>query len=106
MIIPDYAYLSVLLVSLAGLFWLDYRLKLAAFITPLKTLRILGIVVGIFLIWDIAGITLGIFQTNPDFVIGIHFVTPNLPLEEILLLTLISYLGLLINTLLDRRCKK
>ena len=45
-----------------------------------------------FLIWDLAGITLGIFfRGNPGLLTGIQ-LSPELPLEELFFLTLLCYL--------------
>ena len=99
--IPSYAYLGLLGFSLAALVALDFRRKLALFIRPRSSAKIIALCVGLFLAWDVAGILLGIFQTNPDFVVGLHILTPNLPIEELLLLTLISYLALITTNLLE-----
>lgn len=55
----------------------------------------LGVLLGFFLLWDICGIILGIFRTNPTYTVGLNIFTPNLPLEEVLFLILLSYVTLL-----------
>jgi len=59
------------------------------------TITTLLIGVSFFLVWDIAGIMLGIFSTNPRYVFGLNFFTPNLPIEEVLFLTLLIYVSLI-----------
>ena len=50
----------------------------------------LGVLV--FLIWDVAGIALGIFfRGSTEFMTGL-LIGPELPIEEALFLTLLSYL--------------
>jgi lycopene cyclase domain-containing protein len=86
-----YAYLSVLLFSLSGLFYLDYEKKLALFWNRKKVLVIIGVTILFFLTWDVTGIVLDVFSTNPAWVSGVYFITPDLPLEEFLFLTLLAY---------------
>jgi len=90
-----FAYLFTLLVSLAGLAYADYRYRLALFYQPKQTIRVISVSVLFFLIWDVAGITLDIFHTNPRYVSGLHLGHPDLPIEELLFLTLLTYLTLL-----------
>ena len=92
----SYAYLVTLLFSLTCLTALDYRLKLAWFWNWRKVLVCLGLTLIFFLTWDITGINLHVFSTNPAWVSGVYFFTPNLPLEEFLFLTLLGYLTILL----------
>ena len=102
---PNYGYILILAVSLSGLAVLDSRYHLAFWHNAKQSAMILGISVGFFLAWDFAGILLGIFRTNQSFVTGVHLVTRNLPIEEVMLLTLIAYLTLLGSVVLERRAK-
>ncbi|TAK89527.1 lycopene cyclase domain-containing protein [Patescibacteria group bacterium] len=92
----NFIYLITLVVSLGGLFYLDYRYRLAFFTQPQLTTRVVAISVLFFLVWDVVGILVGIFSTNQRYVSGVSLAHPNLPLEELLFLTLLSYLTLLI----------
>lgn len=92
----SYAYLLVLLVSLSGLTYLDYERKLAWFWDARKTAIILLFNLVFFLVWDVANIAAGIIATNPEWVTGWYIVTPNLPIEEFLFLTLLGYQTLLL----------
>ena len=50
----------------------------------------------LFLLWDICGIILGIFRANPQYTLGLNLITPNLPIEEVLFLTLLVYVTLIV----------
>src|SRR4051794_25432719 len=99
---PSYGYLLVLTASLVGLGVADHRWRLAWFRDRRRTLRVLGSGVLFFLAWDIVGIGLDIFHTNPRYTLGLNLGNPDLPLEEVLLLTLICYLVLLGTRALER----
>jgi lycopene cyclase domain-containing protein len=62
----------------------------------LATLGSVGIAVVVFLIWDIVGITFGIFfRGSTPFLSGL-LLGPELPLEELFFLILLSYNTLLV----------
>ena len=86
-----HGYLFVLVFSLSGLAYLDYQKKLALFWYPKKVALIILATVLFFLVWDVTGIVLDVFSTNSEWVSGVYFITPNLPLEEFLFLSLLSY---------------
>lgn len=92
----SYLYFLFLLTSLGCLLYADHTKKLAFFSEPRRSSLTVAASVLFFLMWDISGVALGIFATNPSYVSGIYLVTPNLPVEELLFLTLISYVTLLI----------
>lgn len=82
-------YLAGLLVALAGLIVLDWRLGLFLFDAPLRAAALLGIGVAGFLAWDLAGIGLGIFfEGDRRLLTGID-VAPQVPLEELFFLLLL-----------------
>ena len=91
----SFLYLTALLVSIAGLATVDFRFKLAV----AKSKRYLGLIfisLGFFLIWDLAGIALGIFfRGHAQHLTGI-VLSNELPLEEIFFLILLSYSALLL----------
>lgn len=96
MMIEQWYYLLALIISLAGLATLDWRYKLALWYDRRRTLLTVGIGLGIFLLWDIAGIALGIFQHG-----GSHYslpfqLGPEFPVEELFFLTLLCYNALLL----------
>lgn len=75
-------YLSALLFSLAGIVLLDVRHRLFLGRDPIRALIVLAIGTVFFLLWDAAGIALGIFfRADGAFSTGI-LLAPELPLEE------------------------
>ena len=88
-------YLAALLLSLTGLGLLDYRHRLAVGNgAAIKTLVIVGASVAFFLIWDVFGIASGVFfRGGGPWMTGI--LAPELPLEEVFFLAVLSYSTLL-----------
>lgn len=102
----SFIYLFVLLISILGLVGIDRRNNLALFRNPLPTLISVSISVVIFLIWDIVGIALGIFfRGSTPFLSGL-LLGPELPLEELFFLILLSYNTLLAYQFFALRSKK
>ncbi|MEI6590868.1 MAG: lycopene cyclase domain-containing protein [Actinomycetes bacterium] len=98
----SWVYLSLLLLSEAGVIGLDFRHKLALG----YSLRagILALVSGLafFLLWDVAGINAGIFfEGAPQLLVGVE-LAPELPLEEIFFLLLLCHSSLLIFAAVSR----
>lgn len=99
-------YLLCLLVSLGGLATLDRRWHIALWSRTRPAWQAAAAVAAgvlLFLAWDVSGLALGIFATNQAYVSGIHLITPNLPLEEFLFVTLLCYISLLGWLLAERR---
>jgi lycopene cyclase domain-containing protein len=87
----SFLYLAALLVSITGMVVLDVRFRLFFAVAPLRAAIVLVIGVAFFLVWDIAGIGLGIFfRGNPDLLTG-TLLAPELPLEELFFLVLLCY---------------
>ena len=85
-------YLVALAIALTGMVMLDRRFRLFFWNSPRRAAVVLVIGVVFFLVWDLAGIGLGIFfRGETDFMTGLQ-VAPELPLEEIFFLTLLCYL--------------
>ncbi|CAB4545377.1 unannotated protein [freshwater metagenome] len=102
----SFIYLFVLLISILGLVGIDHRNNLALFRSPLPTVISVSISVVIFLIWDIVGIALGIFfRGSTPFLSGL-LLGPELPLEELFFLILLSYNTLLAYQFFALRSKK
>ena len=82
-------YLAALLVSIAGLLVLDARYRLFVFAAPLRALVVLTVGVAGFLLWDLAGIALGIFfEGDHALLVGVDLAR-DLPLEELFFLVLL-----------------
>lgn len=85
-------YLAALLVSLTGMVALDCRFTLFFWRDARRASITLITGVLFFLVWDLAGIGLGIFfRGETDFMTGL-VLAPELPLEELFFLTLLCYL--------------
>lgn len=98
-----FAYLAALLVSIAGLGFLDWRYRVAVCAQPRRALATLGIGVAVFLAWDIAGVGLGIFfRGDAGYMTGV-LLAPEVPLEELFFLILLNYQTLLLWRALERR---
>jgi lycopene cyclase domain-containing protein len=83
-------YLAALALSSAGLLVLDARFRLAVFRSPRRAIAVLAIAIAGFLAWDLAGIALGIFfEGNRALLVGVD-LAPELPLEEVFFLLLLT----------------
>lgn len=97
-----YLYLSLLLVSSAGMVVLDWKYSLAFFRDARHTTKILLIAVVLFLVWDALGIMLGIFYSGASpYMLG-WYLAPELPVEELCFLTFLCYFTLIAYLLGDR----
>lgn len=98
-----FAYLAALLVSLAGLGVLDWRYRVALFAQARRTLAAVGIGVAVFLAWDLAGVGIGIFfRGDAPYLTG-AVIAPEVPVEELVFLTLLTYQALLLWLAFERR---
>ncbi|MBP9827044.1 lycopene cyclase domain-containing protein [Candidatus Saccharibacteria bacterium] len=90
-----WVYSAILSFSIMGLALADWRHHLVFWASKSTakraTLATLAVMVAFFLVWDIAGIILGIFFTNPRYTLGLNLVSPNLPIEEVGFLILLNY---------------
>jgi lycopene cyclase domain-containing protein len=70
---------------------IDFKHKLALFAQPVRSAITIALAVTVFLIWDLVGISQGIFfRGEGAYLTGIT-IAPELPLEEVFFLTLLSY---------------
>lgn len=102
----SFYYLLVLLVSILGLIGIDKRHNLALFRYPLPTIISISIAVVVFLIWDIVGIALGIFFRGSTVFLSGLLLGPELPVEELFFLILLSYNTLLVYQFFAKRGSK
>lgn len=91
----SFLYLLGLLLGIFGLALLDYRHKLA-FAKNFKQVCLILIALAFFLIWDYAGISLGIFFRGETELLSGLVISKELPLEEVFFLILLSYNALLL----------
>ncbi len=95
-------YLGGLLLSLAAMLALDWRLRLFLFHSPLRAALVLACGLVFFLAWDVAGIGLGIFYRAETPIMTGILLAPELPLEEAFFLTFLCYLTMVLFTVLLR----
>ena len=89
--VVPYLYLITLLLSILGVGLLDWTHKVALFVDARATLAAVALSVLVFLIWDVIGIASGIFfRGDAPHLSGI-LLAPELPLEELFFLILLSY---------------
>ena len=88
----QFLYLVALLIALTGMVMLDRRFTLFFWRSPWRAAAVLLAGLVFFVVWDLAGIGLGIFfRGETDFMTGLQ-VAPELPVEELFFLTLLGYL--------------
>lgn len=101
-----FVYLGAILFSLFGMTMLDRRFKLAFFHDAKRSAITLLIGVIVFIVWDVFGITLGIFfEGESPFDTGI-MLAPHFPLEELFFLTFLCYFTLILYRLLETRWRR
>jgi lycopene cyclase domain-containing protein len=84
-------YLAGLCFGIAGMLVLDARFRLFFFRGPVRAAIVLVVGVAAFLLWDSAGIGLGIFfEGDHALLLGVD-LAPQLPLEEPVFLVLLCY---------------
>ena len=96
------AYLGGLLFSIIGLGLLDWRFKIAFWVNKRAALLATLIPLVFFIIWDAAGIALGIFfRGDTEHLTGL-VLAPEFPLEELFFLFLLNYTALTVFTTVSR----
>ncbi|MBD8078827.1 lycopene cyclase domain-containing protein [Cellulosimicrobium arenosum] len=95
-------YLGALIVSIGGMAVIDRRWRLAFWHDARRAGLTVGIGVVGFLVWDVAGLVLGIFARGESPWMTGLLVAPDLPIEEVFFLTLLCYVALVVWRLLDR----
>ncbi len=85
-------YLAALLIALTGMVMLDRRFGLFFWRDRRRAAIVLVAGVLFFLIWDLAGVGLGVFfRGETEFMTGLQ-IAPEIPVEEVFFLTLLCYL--------------
>ena len=87
-----FAYAAALLVSLSGMAVLDRRYRLFVGAAPRRAAVVLVAGVAFFLLWDLAGIALGVFFRGTTPYMTGWLIAPELPVEEVLFLVLLCWL--------------
>ncbi|MBM7504568.1 lycopene cyclase domain-containing protein [Agromyces aurantiacus] len=91
-----FAYLAGLLVVIGCMALIDARWRLVFWRAPVAAAVTVAVGVAFFLLWDAAGILLGVFfRGDSSIVTGIE-LAPELPLEEPVFLLFLCYLTLVL----------
>jgi lycopene cyclase domain-containing protein len=99
-------YLSGLTFSLVGLGLLDWRFRTAFTVNKKAAAFAILIPTIFFIIWDVAGIAMGIFfRGDTSHLTGI-LLAPEFPIEELFFLLLLNYTALTLFTTVTRVIKK
>jgi len=99
-------YLSGLVFSLVGLGLLDWRFRTAFTINKKAAAFAILIPTIFFILWDVAGIAMGIFfRGDTSHLTGI-VLAPEFPIEELFFLLLLNYTALTLFTTVTRVIKK
>jgi lycopene cyclase domain-containing protein len=99
-------YLSGLIFSLVGLGLLDWRFRTAFTVNKKAAAFAILIPTVFFIIWDAAGIAMGIFfRGDTSHLTGI-LLAPEFPIEELFFLLLLNYTALTLFTTVTRVIKK
>ena len=101
----NFLYLGSLLISLAGLVALDLKHKLAFAKNPKAAALAVTIPYLLFVIWDAAGIALGIFFKGQSEFLTRIMIAPEFPIEELFFLALLCYTTLIVSTWFARSKK-
>lgn len=89
-------YLLALCISISGLLCIDWRHKLAFWKDARRTIITLVVAIVVFIIWDLLGISLGIFYDGEStFMLPVRLL-PHFPIEELFFLFLLTYVTLLL----------
>jgi lycopene cyclase domain-containing protein len=89
-------YLIGLLIGIAGLLVIDHRWELAFWREGKRATLTLLVAILIFILWDLIGISLGIFFHGGSAYSLPFRLAPEFPVEEIVFLFLLTYSALII----------
>lgn len=102
----QFVYLAGLIFSIIGLGLFDWRFKLGFSTNKKAALLATLLPLAFFLLWDGAGIALGIFFRGETSHLTGLLIAPELPLEELFFLFLLNYTTLTIFIAIKRMLAK
>ncbi|MEP7763701.1 lycopene cyclase domain-containing protein [Sanguibacter sp. 25GB23B1] len=95
-------YLGALLVSFGCMLLVDHRWRVFLWANPRRAAVVLAAGVMFFVLWDVAGITTGIFERGDSpGMTGIE-LAPDFPLEELFFVTFLCHLTMVLHGLVAR----
>ena len=96
-------YLIGLIVAIGCLLLIDWRFKIALFGHTRQALLTLFAVIGLFVVWDVLGIQLGIFfHGGSELTLPVRLMS-EFPLEELFFLFLLTYVTLIAYQFMRRK---
>lgn len=101
----QWAYLVCLIVIIGCLMLIDRKFSLAFFYNLKRTAMTLAITLWLFIVWDIFGITFGIFFHGNSAYTLPYRIIPEFPVEELFFLFVLSYSSLLIYRFMQKRAE-
>jgi lycopene cyclase domain-containing protein len=104
-VMSKYFYILFLCLSVLGLFWADYHYKIAFYKNRDATIKTIGIVMILLLLFDVLGIINNVFTTNQRYVTGLYIISKNLPVEEFIFLFLLCYFCLVLYLLINNKLR-
>lgn len=95
-------YLGTLVVSFSCMLLVDHRWRVFLWARPRRAAVVMAVGVVLFLLWDVAGITTGIFERGDSpGMTGIE-LAPDFPLEELFFVTFLCHLTMVLHGLVAR----
>ncbi|SRR5579871_266041 len=93
-------YLALLGAGWGSLLWVDWRFRLGVLRCWRRLLATLAVCLTLFLGWDSLGVHRGYWRSRPERVLGL-WVLPGVPLEEVILLAMITFAAIVLWRLLN-----
>lgn len=97
-----FTYLAALIMSVVGMSALDRKYTLAFWQDALRSAKVIATSVIVFVVWDILGISLGIFFSGESPYMSGLYLMPELPVEELFFLTFLCYFTLIMYLLAEK----
>lgn len=98
----SWAYLGGVLVSLTAMVAVDRRWRLFLWADARRGAVVLAVGVAVFLAWDLAAISLGVYGGGGGAALSGIELAPDLPLEELFFVTFLCYLTMVLYGLVRR----
>ena len=96
-------YLASIVFSMFGMVVTDWRYKLAFWKDVRRSILTIAVGAGLFIVWDIFGISLGIFFSGHSAFMSGIYLAPEFPIEELFFLVFLCYFTLVVYRLLENR---
>lgn len=92
----NWLYLAAIIFSFVGIMTLDWRHRLACWCDSRRTIMTVLIATVMFVVWDICGISLGIFRSGHSPYMSGIYLFPEFPLEELVFLLFLNYFSVIV----------